>query len=136
MKKTKVWAILFMAVLTLGAVCACSSDDDDDKGGGSNAVTSHILGNWLNGGMMISFSSNGTGLVTNSFNETKYPNGSFDYGAPYEIETGESKTWFLINVTYTSGDYRGKTINWEIGYSNTEGETESINVEGTNFNAK
>ena len=129
MKKAKVWAILFMAVLTLGAVCACSSDDDDEKGGG-NAVTSHILGNWTRGGMTISISSNGTGLVTGSTNETKFPNGSFDYGAPYAVEG----TCFLIKVTYTSGDYRGKTLSWEIAYR--EGETESIQIEEKTYNRK
>lgn len=30
MKKTKILAMLLMAVFTIGAVCACSSDDDDD----------------------------------------------------------------------------------------------------------
>ena len=31
MKKTRFWAILIMAVLTMGAVCACGSDDEEER---------------------------------------------------------------------------------------------------------
>jgi len=138
MKKNSLLSVMaiMMVIMMSVSFTACSSDDDNN-GGGSNSVTKHIVGTWINGGMIVSFYNNGTGFIENSSNTSKFPNGSFKYGSPYEVETEKEETWFFIKATCTSDDYKGKIIEWEIGYKlNDDGSTKWINIEGTMFYEK
>lgn len=137
MKKNFIWSVLAIMMVTMMTVSFASCSNDDNNDNGSNSVTSHIVGNWFNGEMVVTFINNGTGTVSHSTNENKIPNGSFKYGKPYEVETERGQTYFLIKVTYTSGNSTGKAIEWEIGYTlESNGDTSWINIEGTRFYKK
>jgi hypothetical protein len=133
MKHLNKLAMLLMAICVISAFYACGSDDDsnEDNSDSGNKIVNSIVGTWVDSnGTAITFSSNYTGSISNS-SSSRWFNGNFKYGAPYEVEVDVESVCFLIDVTFTSGDHSGEETDWEIEYS--EFDKTTIRIEGRTF---
>lgn len=90
MKQFKIWTITLMAVLTMGAVCGCSSDDDENGGGLSGTyafwkgmegdLKTYSVIHFVNGNTLEYYQTVCEGYVSGKYTESfKYKSGWY-YG--------------------------------------------------------
>ena len=122
------WATILMMAFACVVMTACGEDDNGDSDDSAATILSRLTGQWTNGSMVLTFKSDYTGVVTDSKNENKFPNGFFTFSRPSNIETEDGSTWFLITASYPSG----KRAEWEIAYD-VKGKRDVLVIEGLEY---